>query len=134
VPSVRAAALRRALDDSTAEVQHAAVDVAYMQRKDELPGDVALRLLALAEQESLPLELRDKAVRAVAGTRQENVRSWLIAHTTRRARLTGSTKLATLTDTVRAALHVLSTTFAADSEAAPVLALARKAGALGAAT
>ncbi|AMW06028.1 hypothetical protein [Gemmatimonas phototrophica] len=133
VPSVRASALRRALDDSTAEVQHAAVDVAYVQRKDELPTDVALRLLTLADQENLPLELRDKAVRAVAGTRQAEVRSWLIAHTTRRARLTGSTKLATLTDTVRAALHVLSTTFAADPEAAPVLTLARKAGALGAA-
>lgn len=131
MPAVRATALRRALEDGDDEVRQAAIDVAYAQRKDELPGDVALRLLAFAEQDSLSVEVRDKAIRAVAGSRQAEVRSWLIGHTTRRARLTGSTKLAVLTDTVKAALQVLSTTFAADPEAAPVLALARKAGVLG---
>ncbi len=131
VPSVRAAALRRALDDQSDDVQQAAIDVAFAQRKDELPVDVATRLLGLAERETVPVELREKAVRAVGGTRHADVRTWLIAHSTRRARLTGSTKIAPTSETVRAAVHVLATAFATDPLAAPVLVLARKAGMVG---
>jgi hypothetical protein len=131
VPSMRPAALRRALDDQSDDVQHAAIDVAFAQRKDELPVDVAMRLLALAELETVPVELREKAVRAVGGTRHADVRTWLIAHSTRRARLTGSTKMAPTSETVRAAVHVLAAAFATDPLAAPVLALARKAGMVG---
>lgn len=131
VPSVRAAALRRALDDQSDDVQQAAIDVAFAQRKDELPVDVATRLLGLAERETVPVELREKAVRAVGGTRHADVRTWLIAHSTRRARLTGSTKMAPTSETVRAAVHVLATAFATDPLAAPVLVLARKAGMVG---
>jgi len=131
IPAVRAAALRQALDDYADDVQQAAIEVAFAQRNDELPADVAMRLLALADRETVPVELREKAVRAVGGTKHGEVRTWLIAHTTRRARLTGSVKMAPAAETVRAAVNVLASTFATDPTVVPVLALARKSGMVG---
>lgn len=133
-PTLRASALRRAFDDNVIDVQQTAIDVAYAQRQQELPAEVALRLLALAERESLEMAFREKAVRAVSGSMHADVRAWLVAHATRRTRLLGGVKLAPATDTVRAAVQVLAAHAAADRDVQPLIALARKAGLLGGAT
>jgi hypothetical protein len=95
---------------------------------------MAQRLLAIAGDESVDVPMREKAVRAVSGTVTTEVRTWLLAHASRKSTLLGSLKLAPVTPTVRAALHLLATRHHDAPDAAPVIALARKAGAIGAGT
>jgi len=132
MPVTRTSALRRALDDEGAEVRLAAIDAAFASRAETWPADMAQRLLAIAGDESVDLALREKAVRAVSGTVTTEVRAWLLAHVSRKSTLLGALKLAPVTPTVRAALHVLATHHGDAPDVAPVIALARKAGALGA--
>ena len=130
-PAMRTAALRRALDDAKSDVRQAAIDVAYATRQQELPVEVAMRLLALADDETFDMGIREKAVRAVGHSLHPEVRSWLVAHATRKTRLLGSVKLAPPTDTVRAAVQVLAARASDDPAVQPIIALGRKAGLLG---
>ncbi len=131
-PAMRTAALRRALDDANGDVRQAAIDVAYAARQQELPVELAMRLLTLADDDTLEMGIREKAIRAVGQSLHPEVRAWLVAHATRKTRLLGSVKLAPPTDTVRAAVQVLAARASADSAVQPIIALARKAGLLGA--
>lgn len=125
----RIAALRRALDDTHVEVRLAAIDVMLTMRDVEFPRELLTRLLTLADDASLELSVREKAVRAAASSTHAEVRSWLVARCTRRG-LIKSIKLAPLTPLVRTALHALATRFADHAEVVPILALARKEGLL----
>lgn len=130
-PTARAAALRRALDDATPDVQHTAIDAAYAWRSQPWAPDVAQRLLGLAANEALDVALREKALRAVGATMIPEVRSWLLAHVSRRSALRGALKLVAITPTVRAALQLLASRWSDDTEVQPVLTLARKASLVG---
>jgi hypothetical protein len=130
-PAARAAALRRALDDATPDVQHTAIDAAYAWRSQPWAPDVAQRLLGLAANDALDVALREKALRAVGATVIPEVRSWLLAHVSRRSALRSAAKLAAITPTVRAALQLLASRWNNDAEAQPVLTLARKANLVG---
>ncbi|WP_396203591.1 hypothetical protein [Gemmatimonas sp.] len=127
-PTMRIPALRRALHDAANDVRQAAIDVAYAARQQEHPVDLALRLLALADDDSLDTGSRDKAVRAVGHSLYPEVRAWLTDHASRKTRLLGSVKLAPLTDTVRAAVQVLAARAGDDPGVQPLVALGRKAG------
>lgn len=131
VPATRAAALRRALDDQGTDVRHTAIDAAFALRAESWPADVAQRLVAIAGDESVDVAFREKAIRAVGATVTSDVRSWLLGHASRKSALLGALKLAPVTPTVRAALHLLATRHGDVPEVAPLVALARKAGALG---
>ena len=132
MPMTRTSALRRALEDQGAEVRLAAIDAAFASRAESWPAEMSQRLLAIAGDESVDVALREKAVRAVSGTVTTEVRAWLLAHASRKSTLLGSLKLAPVTPTVRAALHILATHHGDAPDATPVIALARKAGAIGA--
>lgn len=132
MPMTRTSALRRAFDDQGAEVRLAAIDAAFASRTESWPAEMSQRLLAIAGDESIDVALREKAVRAVSGTVTTEVRAWLLAHASRKSTLLGALKLAPVTPTVRAALHILATSHGDAPDAAPVIALARKAGAIGA--
>lgn len=127
-PTMRIPALRRALHDAANDVRQAAIDVAYAARQQEHPVDLALRLLALADDASLDTGSRDKAIRAVGHSLYPEVRAWLTDHASRKTRLLGSVKLAPLTDTVRAAVQVLAARAGDDPGVQPLVALGRKAG------
>ena len=127
-PTMRIPALRRALHDAANDVRQAAIDVAYAARQQEHPVDLALRLLALADDDSLDTGSRDKAIRAVGHSLYPEVRAWLTDHASRKTRLLGSVKLAPLTDTVRAAVQVLAARAGDDPGVQPLVALGRKAG------
>jgi hypothetical protein len=124
--------LRRALDDQEIDVCQTAVDAAFASRTETWPADVAQRLLAIADDNTIDVDFREKAVRAVSGTVTSEVRTWLVAHASRKSALRGALKLAPTSPTVRAALHVLTTRHGDAADAAPVIALARKAGVTGA--
>lgn len=132
LPVARASALRRALDDQSADVRHAAIDAAFASRTESWPADMAQRLLAIAGDDTVDMAFREKAVRAVSGTVTTEVRAWLVAHASRKSALLGALKLAPATPTVRAALHVLATRHSDAPDAAALISLARKAGAIGA--
>jgi hypothetical protein len=132
LPMTRASALRRALDDQEIDVCQTAVDAAFASRTETWPADVAQRLLAIADDNTIDVDFREKAVRAVSGTVTSEVRTWLVAHASRKSALRGALKLAPTSPTVRAALHVLTTRHGDAADAAPVIALARKAGVTGA--
>jgi len=134
LPVARTSALRRALDDQSTDVRQTAIDAAFASRTESWPADMAQRLLAIAGDESVDVPLREKAVRAVSGTVTTEVRTWLLAHASRKSTLLGSLKLAPVTPTVRAALHLLATRHHDAPDAAALIALARKAGAIGAGT
>lgn len=134
MPMTRTSALRRALDDQGAEVRLAAIDAAFASRTESWPAEMSQRLLAIAGDESVDVPVREKAVRAVSGTGTTEVRAWLLAHASRKSTLLGALRLAPVTPTVRAALHILATHHGDAPDAAPVIALARKAGAIGAGT
>ncbi len=132
-PPTRGTALRRALDDASDEVRITAIETILGLRQAELPREVSIKLLALADQESLEVAVREKAVRAAAASMapaaHDEVRSWLLAHSTRRGLLKGI-KLAPVTPLVRTALQLLAAHFARHEEVAPVLTLARRDGLL----
>lgn len=132
LPTTRAAALRRALDDQLVDVRQTAVDAAYAWRSETWPADVAQRLLAIAEDEGTDMAFREKAVRAVTGTATSDVRTWLVAHASRKSALLGALKLAPTTPTVRAALQVLAARHGDATDVGQLLTLARKAGLIGA--
>jgi hypothetical protein len=132
LPALRGAVLKRALADDSADVRHTAIDAAYALRTQSWPGDLAQRLCTVADDATVDDAYREKAVRALTGTTSAEVCNWLVAHVSRRSALRGALKLATPTPTVRAALQLLSTRFAAAPEAEAVLALARKSALVGA--
>jgi hypothetical protein len=130
-PETRVASLRRALDDMNGDVRMTAIDVMLTLRDVEWPRELITRLLTLAENETVEMSVRDKAVRAAAQSTHPEVRTWLTAQCTRRGLLKG-VKLAPLTPLVRCALQQLATRFADHADVAPVLALARRDGVLAA--
>jgi hypothetical protein len=130
-PATRVASLRRALDDVNGDVRMTAIDVILTMRDVEWPRELVTRLVALAENETLEMSVRDKALRAAAQSTHPEVRTWLAAQCTRRGLLKG-VRLAPITPLVRSALQQLATRFADHADVAPVLALARRDGVLGA--
>jgi hypothetical protein len=124
----RIAALSRALRDESERVVLAALqDMADAKHDhDALGPALAAAIMALVDSGAHSEPVRGRAVRALACTRSDAVRDWLIGLVSRKTMILRRLTLVDPTQTAASALHVLTRVYADDPAAARVLAAAQR--------
>lgn len=129
-PVVRDEAVRRALGDSTERVVVEAIaaiaDAA--QAGAPVPEHHAVRLRAMVDAGERSDSLRARAVRALASTRSDAMRDWLIGLATRRTRVLRRLVLAEPTQVAASALQALLRVHRDDETIGHIRALAKRDG------
>jgi HEAT repeats len=126
----RIAALSRALRDENERV----VVVALQDVSDaaavhgELPDALVTQIMALVDAGAQSEPVRARAIRALATTRSDGVRDWLIGIVSRKTAIFRRLTLAEPTLPAVSALHVLTRVYGDDPAAAKVMELARAVG------
>jgi len=123
----RAAALGRALrDDNERVVVMALQDLGDATAEHgELPSPMITQIMALVDTGAQSDPVRARAIRALASTRSNVVRDWLIGIVSRKTAILRQLTLAEPTLPAVSALHVLTKLYANDPAAAKVLQLAQ---------
>jgi hypothetical protein len=126
----REAAIRHALHDDNERVVVLALQ-ALTDSPDgpaELPERIVSELTAMVDAGRQNETVRARMVRALAHTKSNTVRAWLIGHVVKRSLILRRISLAEPTQTAVAALQVLQRAYATEPEVASVIALARRRG------
>ena len=126
----RTAALSHALRDENERV----VVVALQDLSDaaadygELPPALVTQIMALVDAGKHSEPVRARAIRALAATRSDAIRDWLIGIVSRKTAIFRRLILAEPSQPAVSALHVLTRVYAADPVAAKVMDVARAVG------
>lgn len=123
----RAAALTRALRDENERVVVAALQelTDTMAEHGALPSAMVTQLMALVDGGVQSDPVRARAIRALASTRSNALRDWLIGIVTRKTAILRQLTLVEPTPPAASALHVLTKVYANDPAAAKVMQLAQ---------
>ena len=126
----RTAALSRALrDDSERVVVVALQDLSdAAAERGDLPAALVTQIMAMVDDGTHSDPVRARAIRALAATRSDTVRDWLINIVSRKTAIFRRLTLAEPTLTSVSALHVLTRVYADDPAAAKVMEVARAVG------
>ena len=126
----RTAALSRALrDDSERVVVVALQDLSdAAAERGDLPAALVTQIMAMVDGGTHSDPVRARAIRALAATRSDAVRDWLINIVSRKTTIFRRLALAEPTLPAVSALHVLTRVYADDPVAAKVMHVARSVG------
>lgn len=129
-PVVRHEAVQRALGDSTERVIGEAITAIAdsAQSGQPVPEHHAAILRAMVDAGERSDSLRARAVRALASTRSETMRDWLIGLATRRTRVLRRLKLVEPTQVAVSALQALLRMYRDDESIARICTIAKRDG------
>ena len=116
-------------DDSERVVVVALQDLSdAAAERGDLPAALVTQIMAMVDDGTHSDPVRARAIRALAATRSDTVRDWLINIVSRKTAIFRRLTLAEPTLTSVSALHVLTRVYADDPAAAKVMEVARAVG------